>query len=127
MSSDDRKPTSGVVANPTDIPLPTLGPASTGNLITDSFRSAFNIAEVPCARSSLLSGIASGVGIGFVRGMSASAFVAGNWAFGTFAVISTASWLMCTGKLERQHQLTRQTIEALPKQLRLKDEKPDSA
>ncbi|KAK6977335.1 hypothetical protein R3P38DRAFT_3125370, partial [Favolaschia claudopus] len=31
-----------------------------GNLVSDSFRSAVHIGEVPCARNSLLAGIASG-------------------------------------------------------------------
>lgn len=31
-----------------------------------------NIGQMPCARTSLLSGIASGVGIGFIRGITAS-------------------------------------------------------
>ncbi|KAJ6621783.1 hypothetical protein B0H10DRAFT_2015745 [Mycena sp. CBHHK59/15] len=84
---------SGLVDDPSNIPPPsTLGPPATGNLITDSFRSALHIGEVPCARSSLLSGIASGVGIGFIRGISAKPIVAGNWAMGTFALVSTVSW-----------------------------------
>ncbi|KAJ7132940.1 hypothetical protein C8R46DRAFT_1140061 [Mycena filopes] len=66
-------PISGLVDDPSNIPPPKLGPPSTGNLVTDSFRSAFHIAEVPCGRNSLLSGIAGGVGIGFIRGLSASA------------------------------------------------------
>lgn len=31
-----------------------------------------NIGQIPCARSSLMSGIASGVAIGFIRGMTTS-------------------------------------------------------
>jgi Protein of unknown function (DUF3767) len=34
-------------------------------------KSVTNITDVPCARNSLLGGIASGAGIGVVRGMSA--------------------------------------------------------
>ncbi|OJT09424.1 hypothetical protein TRAPUB_14087 [Trametes pubescens] len=72
-----------------------------------------HINEIPCARNSLLSGIASGVGIGVIRGMSASAYlcsflsflaavrlngrvtgvlVASNWAVGSFMLISLGSW-----------------------------------
>ncbi|KAI0754710.1 hypothetical protein C8Q80DRAFT_1140492 [Daedaleopsis nitida] len=50
------------------------------------------INEIPCARGSLLSGIASGVGIGVIRGMSSSVFVASNWAMGTFMLISLGTW-----------------------------------
>ncbi|KAJ7433017.1 hypothetical protein B0H11DRAFT_1722003 [Mycena galericulata] len=81
-----------------------------------------HIGEVPCGRNSLLHGIASGVGIGFIRAISAHPIIAGNWAFGTFALISTASWLMCVRKIEEQQQLTRKAIQNLPKQLRLKNE-----
>ncbi|KAJ6452552.1 hypothetical protein C8R47DRAFT_998069 [Mycena vitilis] len=79
-----------------------------------------HIGEVPCGRNSLLSGIASGVGIGFIRGISAKPIVAGNWAVGTFVLVSISSWWMCTKKIEDQQQLTRKAIENLPKRLRLK-------
>ncbi|KAJ7069617.1 hypothetical protein C8F01DRAFT_1113381, partial [Mycena amicta] len=85
--------------------------------------SAFHIGEVPCAgHNSLLSGIASSVGIGFIRGMSVHAIVAGNWAIGTFALVSSVSWLMCVKKIQNEQQVTRQAIQALPKQLWLKKE-----
>ncbi|KAJ7288040.1 hypothetical protein C8J57DRAFT_1047742, partial [Mycena rebaudengoi] len=86
-----------------------------------------HIGEVPCARNSLLSGIASGVGIGFIRGISAGPMIAGNWGVGTFALVSTVSWyaLMCVQKIESQQQLTRMAIQNLPKQLRLKKEDED--
>ncbi|KAF9779655.1 hypothetical protein BJ322DRAFT_372947 [Thelephora terrestris] len=45
---------------------------------------------MPCVRSSLLTGIASGVGVGVIR-----PFVASNWAMATFLVISTGSWMLC--------------------------------
>ncbi|KAJ7079786.1 hypothetical protein B0H15DRAFT_495909 [Mycena belliarum] len=119
-------PTSGLVDDPAKIPLPPrLGPPSTGNLIYDSVNSAIHIGEVPCGRNSLLHGIAGGVGIGFIRALSASPIVAGNFAMGTFAVVSIASWIMCENKIKRQQQLTRMAIQNLPKQLRLKKEGPD--
>lgn len=71
-------------------PPPTRGPQPTGDIIADSIQvsnavsafaaliltwilrqSAKNITEIPCARNSLLSGIASGAGIGVIRGLSA--------------------------------------------------------
>ncbi|KAK7048605.1 hypothetical protein R3P38DRAFT_2870389 [Favolaschia claudopus] len=118
----DSKQQSGVVDDPANIPSPSLGPPSTGNLVSDSFRSAVHIGEVPCARNSLLAGIASGVGIGFIRGMSAHPVVAGSWGMFTWAVISLTSFHFCTKRLEDQRQLTRLAIEKLPKQLRLKKE-----
>jgi cytochrome c oxidase assembly protein subunit 20 len=69
-----------------------------------------SVEKIPCARNSLLSGIASGAGIGVIRGISAGqfslrslpisltgfkwlgAFVASNWAVGTFVVVSIGSW-----------------------------------
>ena len=50
------------------------------------------IGEIPCARSSLLSGIASGAGVGAIRGLSAGVFVASNWAVGTFMAVTLGSW-----------------------------------
>ncbi|KZS93622.1 hypothetical protein SISNIDRAFT_390280, partial [Sistotremastrum niveocremeum HHB9708] len=51
-----------------------------------------NIGQIPCARSSLMSGIASGVAIGFIRGMTTTPFAAANWAVGTFAFVSLGTW-----------------------------------
>ncbi|KAF7364946.1 hypothetical protein MVEN_00365400 [Mycena venus] len=123
--SKSSAPLSGVVDDPANIPPPRLGPPSTGNLVTDSFRSAFRIGEVPCARNSLLAGIASGVGIGFIRGMSAHPIVAGSWGVFTWALVSATSFHFCTKKFENQQQLTRLAIEKLPKQLRLKEKEDD--
>ncbi|KAJ7818461.1 hypothetical protein B0H14DRAFT_2838918 [Mycena olivaceomarginata] len=120
-------PLSGVVDDPANIPSPKLGVPSTGNLVADSFR--FHIGEVPCARNSLLAGIASGVGIGFIRGVSAPPVVAGSWAVFTWALVSATSFHFCIKKLEDQQRLTRMAIEKLPKQLQLKkeDEKEPSS
>ncbi|KAJ7367239.1 hypothetical protein DFH08DRAFT_679835, partial [Mycena albidolilacea] len=84
-----------------------------------------HIGEVPCARNSLLAGIASGVGIGFIRGVSAP----GSWAVFTWALVSATSFHFCIKKLEDQQRLTRMAIEKLPKQLQLKkeDEKEPSS
>jgi len=51
-----------------------------------------HIGEMPCARSSLLNGIAAGAGVGIVRGIGAGPFVASNWAVGTFMLISIGTW-----------------------------------
>ncbi|OBZ79685.1 hypothetical protein A0H81_01340 [Grifola frondosa] len=44
--------------------------------------------------ASLLSGIANGAGIGVIRGMNISVFIASNWAVGTFMLISLCTWYM---------------------------------
>ncbi|KAJ7812900.1 hypothetical protein B0H13DRAFT_2143573 [Mycena leptocephala] len=129
-NSKSSAPLSGIVDDPANIPPPKLGPPSTGNLVTDSFRSALHIGEVPCARNGLLHGIASGVGVGFIRGMSATPFVAANWAFGTFLAIAVSSTVMCWKKIDDQQKLTRKAVGTLQKQLRLKKEddlEPNSA
>ncbi|KAJ7797679.1 hypothetical protein B0H14DRAFT_2910166 [Mycena olivaceomarginata] len=115
-------PLSGVVDDPANIPSPKLGVPSTGNLVADSFRSAVHIGEVPCARNSLLAGIAR---------VSAPPVVAGSWAVFTWALVSSLPLhsTFCIKKLEDQQRLTRVAIEKLPKQLQLKkeDEKEPSS
>ncbi|KAG5636497.1 hypothetical protein H0H81_007831 [Sphagnurus paluster] len=84
-------------ANASSIPPPpSKAPPATGNFLHDVFQSVTHISDVPCARNSLLGGIASGAGIGVVRGMSASALVAGNWAMATFVLISLGSLYVAT-------------------------------
>ena len=79
--------------------------------IAQSIKSITHISDVPCARNSLLGGIASGAGIGIIRGISSStsfllkelldkstnqmvfggAIMAGNWAMATFVIVSLGS------------------------------------
>ncbi|KAH9851700.1 hypothetical protein C2E23DRAFT_828776 [Lenzites betulinus] len=73
------------------------------------------INEIPCARNSLLSGIASGVGIGVIRGMSASVFVASNWAVGSFMLISLGTWTICRRNMEEERRRMQTVMEAIPK------------
>ncbi|RPD62670.1 hypothetical protein L226DRAFT_532338 [Lentinus tigrinus ALCF2SS1-7] len=80
------------------------------------------INEIPCARNSLLSGIASGVGIGVIRGMSSSVFVASNWAMGTFVLISLGSWTICQRNRMEERRRMQQVVEAIPKRFVKKDE-----
>ncbi|RDX53558.1 hypothetical protein OH76DRAFT_1399481 [Lentinus brumalis] len=80
------------------------------------------INEIPCARNSLLSGIASGVGIGVIRGLSSSAFVASNWAMGTFVLISLGSWTICQKNRADERRRMQQVIEAIPKRFVKKEE-----
>ncbi|TFK80096.1 hypothetical protein K466DRAFT_504494 [Polyporus arcularius HHB13444] len=85
-------------------------------------KEAFKINEIPCARNSLLSGIASGVGIGVIRGLSSSAFVASNWAMGTFVLISLGSWTICQKNRADERRRMQQVIEAIPKRFVKKEE-----
>jgi hypothetical protein len=83
MPSDSPPPAQSIPPPPSTVPAPT------GDLITDATaviynccilrltsltdqQSIRNINHVPCARESLLTGIVSGAGVGFVRGMVTS-------------------------------------------------------
>ncbi|KAL6308348.1 hypothetical protein BKA93DRAFT_695459, partial [Sparassis latifolia] len=90
-------------------------PETTGSYWSDVKEAVKKIGEIPCARSSLLSGIASGTGIGVIRGMSAGPFVACNWAVGTFALISLGTWTICRRSLEEERRRIQQVVEQLPK------------
>ncbi|KAN0087594.1 Protein of unknown function (DUF3767) domain containing protein [Tylopilus felleus] len=73
------------------------------------------LGEMPCARNSLLSGIASGAGVGFIRAMSTSPFVASNWAVGTFMVISLGTWTVCQQNLQAERRRLARVVEEMPK------------
>src|SRR3984957_6855538 len=62
------------------------------------------IEKIPCARNSLLSGIASGAGIGVIRGISAGEFLLHlsiNWALLSLLNITQEHSSHRTGLLER--------------------------
>ncbi|KAI0916849.1 hypothetical protein AcW1_007812 [Taiwanofungus camphoratus] len=80
------------------------------------------INEIPCARSSLLSGIASGAGVGVIRGMSAGPFVASNWAVGTFMLISIGTWSICRSSRDEERRRIQQVVEQIPKRFAKKQE-----
>lgn len=73
------------------------------------------IGEIPCARNSLLSGIASGAGVGVIRGMSAGPFWASQWAVGTFVLISMGTWTICRKSMEEERRRIQQVVEQIPK------------
>ncbi|KAG6833453.1 hypothetical protein H0H87_006819 [Tephrocybe sp. NHM501043] len=91
-------------------PPPSKMPPPTGNWFVDAYQSVAHIGDMPCARNSLLSGIGGGFGIGVVRGLSASAFVAGNWACAAFIVISLGS--LCVMVFVEQHRCSISTETA---------------
>ncbi|KAH7885256.1 hypothetical protein F5I97DRAFT_1352984 [Phlebopus sp. FC_14] len=92
--------------------------------IVDDFQ---RLGEIPCARNSLLSGIASGAGVGVIRGMSAGPLVASNWAVGTFMLISLGTWTICQKNIEAERRKLARVVEEMPKRfVKKKEEAPES-
>ncbi|ETW81627.1 hypothetical protein HETIRDRAFT_317487, partial [Heterobasidion irregulare TC 32-1] len=83
------------------------------------------IGEIPCARTSLLNGIASGVGIGFIRGFNVRPFAACNWAVGTFMLVSLGTWTICQNNIQQERRKIQQVVEELPKRM-IKKQDADS-
>ncbi|KAJ3529812.1 hypothetical protein NM688_g7801 [Phlebia brevispora] len=96
---------------------------TTGSAWGDLKEAIKRINEIPCARNSLLSGIASGAGIGVIRGMSSGAFVASNWAVGTFVLISLGTWTLCQRSVMEERKKVQQVVESMP--LRFAKKKDD--
>jgi len=88
--------------------------------VVDDFQ---RLGEIPCARNSLLSGIASGAGVGFIRAMSTSPFVASNWGVGTFMIISLGTWTVCQKNLEAERRRLARVVEEMPKRF-IKQKEP---
>ncbi|KAJ3487471.1 hypothetical protein NLI96_g3510 [Meripilus lineatus] len=100
---------------------------TTGSYMGDVKEAAKRIGEIPCARNSLLSGIASGAGIGVIRGMTAGAFVASNWAVGTFLLVSAGTWTICQKAREDERRKVQQVVEQMPKRFAKQQEtSPDA-
>ncbi|KAF9525520.1 hypothetical protein CPB83DRAFT_859401 [Crepidotus variabilis] len=96
--------------------LPSRLPAPTGNILHDSIESAKHVSDLPCARNALLAGIASGTGMGVIRGLSTGPMMAGNWAIATFIVISLGSWHICQQQFSNERKKIAQVFEAtMPK------------
>jgi len=87
-----------------------------------SFSDFSRVGEMPCVRSSLLTGIASGVGVGVIRGVSARPFVASNWAMSTFLVISTGSWMLCQKAKRDEFTRVHRVMDSMPARTLRKDE-----
>ncbi|KAG6891519.1 hypothetical protein C0992_005053 [Termitomyces sp. T32_za158] len=138
MSSSNASSSSSIPPPPSKLPPPT------GNWFVDAYQSITHIGDVPCARNSLLGGIASGLGIGIVRAMSAcasylvgrkvfqteissAAFVAGNWACATFVVISLGSFQICQNKLAKERESVTRIIESMPRRVVKQGDDQDSS
>ncbi|PCH39899.1 hypothetical protein WOLCODRAFT_88353 [Wolfiporia cocos MD-104 SS10] len=118
MASTD---TSAEPGKSSSLNKPEYQTSTTGNYWTD-VKEAVKIGEIPCARSSLLSGIASGAGVGVIRGLSAGPLVACNWAVGTFMLISLGTWSACRKSLEDERRRVQQVVEQLPKRFAKKSD-----
>ncbi|KAF8349539.1 hypothetical protein F5887DRAFT_878165 [Amanita rubescens] len=104
--------------------LPSRVPQPSGNLAQDVWQSVKHISDIPCARGALMSGIASGAGIGVMRGLSASVLLAGHWAIATFAVVSIGSWHICQARMANERRTVTKIMESAPR--RIKQQEPTS-
>jgi len=84
------------------------------------------VGEIPCARNSLLSGIASGVGVGVIRGLSVHPLSASHWAVGTFMLVSLGTWTICQQKILEERQRVQTVVEQLPKRVLTKPDDSES-
>ncbi|OWZ61572.1 hypothetical protein J008_01776 [Cryptococcus neoformans] len=74
-----------------------------------------NIGKIPCARNSLLYGIAGGVGVGAVRFLgSRKPWLAANWAVGSFIAISVFQWETCNRARRKELAQMRVIQERYP-------------
>jgi len=122
--SEDPNPAPGTSSSTPHRPI--YETESTGNYWGD-VREAFKrlspyedlqrIGEVPCARNSLLNGIASGVGVGVIRGLSVHPFAASNWAVGTFMLVSLGTWTICQRNIHEERRRVQTVVEQLPKRM----------
>ncbi|KAI0696282.1 hypothetical protein BC835DRAFT_1343210 [Cytidiella melzeri] len=119
-------------SKPSEVPKPIYKTETTGSLSGDvkeavtrlSLDDFHHIGEMPCVRNSLMSGIASGAGIGIIRSMTlrTNRIGAFHWAFGTFTVISVGTWAMCQKSLKDERERVRMVIEAMPRRMAKKAE-----
>ncbi|KAG1774901.1 hypothetical protein EV702DRAFT_974097 [Suillus placidus] len=137
MSSDSRDGTQVASSQPSGSRRPIYRVESTGNFWQDA-REAFKrvsiaddfqrIGEMPCARNSLMSGIASGVGVGVIRIMSAGFLVGSHWAVGTFMVVSLGTWTVCQRNIEAERRKLQKVVEEMPKRfIKQKDKAIDES
>ncbi|KAI0049469.1 hypothetical protein FA95DRAFT_1604431 [Auriscalpium vulgare] len=75
------------------------------------------LSDIPCARNSLLSAIASGFGVGVVRSMSVRPIVACNWAVGTFVLVSLGTWHICHKNIVEERMKIQSVVEELPRRM----------
>ncbi|CAG7852784.1 Cytochrome c oxidase protein 20, mitochondrial {ECO:0000256/PIRNR:PIRNR007871} [Serendipita indica DSM 11827] len=94
----------------------------------DDFR---NIEQVPCARQSLMYGIAGGTAIGCTRYLTSNPRIASNWAVASFVLISAFSWRRCrsiqTSQMEQMRAVKEQLAEKARRRSAIRKERSTSA
>ncbi|KAI0300320.1 hypothetical protein BC826DRAFT_1090342 [Russula brevipes] len=113
--SEDPKPAPG--AHGAAPRRPIYQTETTGNYWADVREAFKRVGEIPCARNGLLSGIASGVGVGVIRGLSVHPLVASHWAVGTFMLVSIGTWTICQRNIEDERRRVQTVVEQLPKRM----------
>ncbi|KAF8677816.1 hypothetical protein AX14_004781 [Amanita brunnescens Koide BX004] len=98
--------------------LPSRVPQRTGSLARDVWESIKGMTDIPCARGALMSGIASGAGIGVMRGLSTGVLLAGHWAMATFAVVSLGSWHICQRQISDERKKVTKIMESAPRRIK---------
>ncbi|CEJ90290.1 hypothetical protein VHEMI06083 [[Torrubiella] hemipterigena] len=87
-----------------------------------------NIAQMPCARGGLLTGIASGATVGGLRFvMRGNVGKAANWAVGFFLLGSAASYEYCQYKRRAERIQMQRTIEVVAEKKREQAKKAEEA
>ncbi|KAF8478100.1 hypothetical protein DFH94DRAFT_634042 [Russula ochroleuca] len=108
---------------------------TTGNYWADVREAFKRVGEIPCARNSLLNGIASGVGVGVIRGLSVHPLAASHWAVGTFMLVSLGDLVsgltitagtICQQKILEERQRVQTVVEQLPKRVLTKPKDSES-
>ncbi|KAJ3795566.1 hypothetical protein GGU11DRAFT_687519, partial [Lentinula aff. detonsa] len=69
-----------------------------------------NVEKLPCARNSLLTGLAAGTGVAFIRGVSTS-----HWFTFTFVAVAAIAHQVCVRQMETERKQVMQIIESAPK------------
>ncbi|KII90840.1 hypothetical protein PLICRDRAFT_107390 [Plicaturopsis crispa FD-325 SS-3] len=110
---------------PTPAPHNPFKPETTGTFWGDFREAVKHLNEIQCARNSLLSGIASGAGLGIVRGASATVITGCHWALGTFMVVSVGTWAICRNARMRELRSIQTAVDGAP-QRRLKAQTTES-
>ncbi|KZF24566.1 hypothetical protein L228DRAFT_237483 [Xylona heveae TC161] len=87
-----------------------------------------NVHKQPCVRDSLLTGIASGFGLGGVRAvLGAPLPKASNWAVGTFCVMSFAAYEYCQIKRHMELEGMKRAVEIIDKKKVDREQKMEEA
>jgi len=63
--------------------------------------------------------------VGVIRALSASPWIACNWAVGSFMLVSVGSWNICKYQLKEERRKVERIMEVLPKRtLKKKEDGP---